>query len=53
LFPIDPQPASISPTVNISIVFICAVPLQDSLTAQQLVGDQLTLTGYDFLIAVT
>lgn len=24
LFPIDPQPASISPTINISIVFICA-----------------------------
>src|SRR6266480_4245258 len=23
-FPIDPQPASISPTINISIVFICA-----------------------------
>jgi hypothetical protein len=25
-FSIDPQPASISPTVNISIVFICAFP---------------------------
>jgi hypothetical protein len=24
-FSIDPQPASISPTINISIVFICAV----------------------------
>jgi len=23
-FSIDPQPASISPTINISIVFICA-----------------------------
>jgi hypothetical protein len=26
-FPIDPQPASISPTINISIVFICAFPV--------------------------
>ena len=26
-FSIDPQPASISPTINISIVFICAFPL--------------------------
>jgi hypothetical protein len=24
-FPIDPQPASINPTINISIVFICAL----------------------------
>jgi len=39
LFPIDPQPASISPTVNISVVFICAVPLQEWLTAHRLVGD--------------
>jgi len=26
-FSIDPQPASISPTINISIVFICAFPV--------------------------
>jgi hypothetical protein len=26
-FSIDPQPASISPTINISIVFICASPV--------------------------
>jgi len=26
-FPIDPQPASVSPTINISIVFICAFPV--------------------------
>ena len=26
-FSIDPQPASISPTINISIVFICALPV--------------------------
>src|SRR6266850_6320061 len=26
-FSIDPQPASISPTINITIVFICAFPL--------------------------
>jgi hypothetical protein len=24
-FPVDPQPASINPTINISIVFICAL----------------------------
>jgi hypothetical protein len=26
-FSIDPQPASINPTINISIVFICAFPV--------------------------
>jgi hypothetical protein len=26
-FSIDPQPASISPTINISIVFICTFPV--------------------------
>src|SRR5262249_18123815 len=26
-FSVDPQPASISPTVNVSIVFICGSPL--------------------------
>jgi hypothetical protein len=26
-FSIDPQPVSISPTINISIVFICAFPV--------------------------
>jgi hypothetical protein len=32
-FSIDPQPASISPTINISIVFICAFPVIQSQSA--------------------